>query len=173
MLGYQLSDQILALAGSYEAVAKIVLKALTVLLVLHPVVCALSWIGMFTSLWIASHSMLILSLIITIINALLSTLVFGIDLAVVIVARSEVAKLVQYNFTVGFGNAVWIALVATFITWIGVILLSIPVCGCCGVGRKYHAWEKSQVEKMEMKKRQRQAIPQTDHRLAEFILGSY
>ena len=153
MPGYRLSDQILSLTGDYEAITKIIVKTLTVLLVLHPIVCALSWTGMVTSLWIASHSMHILSLIVLIINALLSTLVFGIDLAIVIVARNEASKLVEYNFTVGFGNAVWMALVATFMTWIGVILLSIPVCGCCGVGRRYHEWERYQVEKMEMNKK--------------------
>lgn len=126
------------------------LKALTVLLVLHPVVAGLSMLGMFTSLWIASHPMLIFSLIVTIINVILSTVVLAVDIALVVVAKNEVSQLTQYNLTVSFGNAVWIVLVGAIMSWVGLILLSVPVCGCCGVGRKYYAWEQRQVEKAEL-----------------------
>ena len=110
-LGYNISDSILVLTGNLVLV-KDALKALTYLLVLHPVVAGLSFIGMFTSLWMHSHSTLIISLIITITNAILSATVFAADLAIVLVARYEVSKLTQFNFTITFGNAIWIILVA-------------------------------------------------------------
>lgn len=149
MLGYTLSEQILSLAGNYEPVAKVVLKALTVLLIFHPIVAALSMIGMFASLWIASHSMLIFSLIVTILNAILSAFVLAVDIALVAVAKNEVSQLTEYNLSISFGNGVWMVLVGVIMSWLGMILLSVPVCGCCGVGRKYYAWEKLQVEKAE------------------------
>ena len=147
-LGYSISDQILAMTG-YEAIAKVALTALTTLLVLHPVVVGLSFIGMISSLWLASRPMHIFSLIITILNTMLSTVVFAVDLAINIIARSESVLATQYSLSFGWGNGVWLALVGVIFSWLGMIFLSIPVCGCCGLGMRYYNWEATQARKAE------------------------
>jgi len=150
-LGYSISDQILAMTG-YETIAKVALTALTTLLVLHPVVAGLSFIGMISSLWLASRPMHIFSLIITILNTILSTVVFAADLAINIVARNESALITQYSISFGWGNGVWMALVGVIFSWLSMILLSIPVCGCCGLGMRYYNWEAIQARRAEKRK---------------------
>ena len=125
----------------YEQLAQAVLEGLTVLLILHPIVAGLSLIGAVTSLYIETHGMHIISLIVTIVNTFLSTLVFTADLAINIVARDKVPSLTGANLVVEWGNGVWLVLVGVVLSWLGIILLSIPVCGCCGMKDTYHAWE--------------------------------
>lgn len=139
-VGYKIPDSVLQVTG-YEQLAQIVLKGVTVLLILHPIVAGLSLIGAATSLYLESHAMHIISLIVTIINTFLSSIVFAADLAVNIVARNKVPALAGANLQVEWGNGVWLVLVGVALSWLGVILLSIPVCGCCGVKDKYHAWQ--------------------------------
>ena len=155
--GYKIPDSFLRITG-YPQLAKIVLEGLTVLLVLHPVVAGLSFVGAFTSLFLDTHAMLIISLIFTIINTILSSVVVAADLAIVIIARSRVPGLTGGNFDIEWGNAVWLALVGVILSWVGMVLLSVPVCGCCGVSDMYHAWETEQFKKRnpdlsEMKER--------------------
>ena len=138
--GYKIPDSVLQVTG-YPALAKIVLEGLTVLLVLHPVVAALSFVGAATSLFLDSRPMHIISLIITIINTILSSVVLAADLAIVIIAKDRVPGLTGGNFSIEWGNAVWLVLVGVVLSWLGMILLSIPVCGCCGVSNMYNAWE--------------------------------
>jgi hypothetical protein len=147
-----LSEPILAGTG-YEGLAKVVLQALTVVLVLHPVVAGLSFVGMISSFWLASHGVHIFSLIITIANTILSSVVFAIDLAINIVARNEATTLTQFTLSFTWGNGVWMSLVGVILSWIGMILLSIPVCGCCGVKDVYLAWETVQAEKTNNKRK--------------------
>ena len=139
-LGYQIPDSILQITG-YPELAKAVLQVLTTLLVLHPVAAALSFVGAGTSLFLESRAMHIISLIFTIINTFLSSIVFAADLAINIIARDRVPGLTGGSFDVEWGNGMWMVLVGVVLSWLGVILLSIPVCGCCGVSNMYHAWE--------------------------------
>jgi hypothetical protein len=139
-VGYRIPDSILEITG-YPELAKAVLKGLTALLILHPIVAVLSFIGAATSLFLDTHAMLILSLVFTIINSFLSSIVVAADVAIVVVARSRVPGLTGGSFDIEWGNALWLALVGVVLSWLGVILLSIPVCGCCGVSDMYHAWE--------------------------------
>ena len=139
-MGYKIPDSILEITG-YPELAKAVLEGLTVLFVFHPVVAALSFAGAATSLFLSSHAMLITSLIFTIINTFLSSIVLAVDIAIVIIAKTRVPGLTGGNFDIEWGNGVWLVLVGVALSWLGMILLSIPVCGCCGVREKYHAWE--------------------------------
>ncbi|KZT21052.1 hypothetical protein NEOLEDRAFT_1181981 [Neolentinus lepideus HHB14362 ss-1] len=137
-LGYRidntttLGQDILLLTG-YPQIVDAILESLTVILVLHPVAAGLSFIVAFTSLFLESHAVSTLSLVIAIITALLGSLVFAIDLALVIVAMNEVKNITIGTFTITFGNAVWMVLVGMVLTWAGVIALSARVCYCCGV----------------------------------------
>lgn len=152
-LGYRvdnsttLGQDILLLTG-YPQLVDAITETLTVILVLHPVTCGLSFIVAFTSLFLESHAMSTLSLIIAIVTALLSSLVFAIDLALVIVAMNEVKNINLGTFTISFGNAVWMVLAGMVLTWAGVIALSARVCYCCGVrpggesGQFFRKWNR-------------------------------
>jgi len=139
-VGYKIPQTILDITG-YAQLANIVLHALTVLLILHPVVAALSLIGASTSLFLDSHAMHIISLIFTVFNSFLSSVVLAADLAITIVAKARVPGLAGGGLEVEWGNATWMVLVGVVLSWLGVILLSIPVCGCFGVRERYNSWE--------------------------------
>ncbi|KAK7691753.1 hypothetical protein QCA50_005154 [Cerrena zonata] len=137
-LGYDIPEDLLALTGHPE-LANSVLKGLTVLLVLHPVCAGLAFLGMFTSLFLASHCMSILSLLITVVTAIVSSVVLAADLALTIVARDRVSNLTSGIVTVGWGNGVWMVVAGVACTWFSVILLSAVACRCCGY-RKYYRY---------------------------------
>jgi hypothetical protein len=139
-VGYKIPASVLQVTG-YQQLAQVALEGLTVLLILHPVVAGLSLIGAVTSLYIENHAMHIISLIVTIINSILSSVVFAADLAINVVARDKVPALTGANLEVEWGNGVWLVLVGVALSWLGVILLSIPICSCCGMTDTYHAWE--------------------------------
>ncbi|KAJ3848890.1 hypothetical protein EV368DRAFT_67894 [Lentinula lateritia] len=79
--------------------------------------------------------MTILSLVLTVITAILSSVVFAVDAVVAEVAKSKIPALTSGDLTVGVGNAVWMVLGALIASWLGVILLSARACFCCGVRR--------------------------------------
>jgi hypothetical protein len=112
-------------------VVGILLHALVVLLVLHPIAAGLSLITFVNSLFLGHHAVSIVALIWSLITALVSTIVFAVDLALVIVARNNVKVIKVANFEVTWGNGVWMVLTATIFTWVGVILLSARACYCC------------------------------------------
>jgi hypothetical protein len=85
-------------------------------------------------------------------NALLSTVVFAADLALVLVAKNGTASLTQFSISITWGPVVWMTLTAVILSWIGMILLSIPVCGCCGIGDTYAEWEAVQHANRQAKK---------------------
>jgi hypothetical protein len=135
-LGYEVPASLLSLIGIYSPLVTIVLKGLLILLILHPIIAGLSLLSFVFSLFLGSHPFSIFALVVTIISALLSSLVFATDLALVVVARSKVSQLQGLNFRVGFGNGIWMMLVGVSLTWLAVILLSARACYCCGVRRK-------------------------------------
>ncbi|KAI0067664.1 hypothetical protein BV25DRAFT_847757 [Artomyces pyxidatus] len=139
-LGYTISPDVISLLTSDTTDVEIVLKALTVLLVLHPVASGLS---LLTVLPIALTCCVfhpapwIISLILCIITAIISSLVLAVDLALVIVARDRLKDLTVAHLTADWGNGVWMVVVAVALTWSCVVLVSARVCRCCGYGRKY------------------------------------
>lgn len=140
-VGYKIPESVLAVTG-YQQLAQAVLKGVTAFLILHAIVAILSFIGAVTSLFLESHAMHIISLIFTIVNTFLSSIVFAADLAINIIAKDRVPGLTGANLRVDWGNAVWLALVGVVLSWLGVILLSIPICQCCGMSDTYHRWER-------------------------------
>ena len=134
-LGYTIPSDLIALTGLNPSIVDILLKALVVLLVLHPVAASLSFITFVNSLFLGSHTISIFALIFSVITSLVSTAVFGIDLALVLVAKSNVKAITVAHLEVAWGNAVWMVLTATILTWAAVFLLSARVCYCCGVRR--------------------------------------
>jgi len=68
-----------------------------------------------------------------VVAGLLGTVVFGIDLAIVIIAKNEIKNTGFLEFDVQFGNGVWMMLVSVISIWVAVVLLSARACYCCGV----------------------------------------
>jgi hypothetical protein len=132
-LGYDIPVTVTNLAGVSPALVQAIEKGLLVILVLHPIAGALSFLGFIWSLFLESHPASIFTLIIAIITAIVASVVFAIDLALVIVARNELSNLPNFYLAVDWGNAVWMVLVAVVMTWLAVISLSARACYCCGV----------------------------------------
>ncbi|KAJ7095909.1 hypothetical protein B0H15DRAFT_78171 [Mycena belliarum] len=132
-LGYAVPDDIIALTGLSTSLVQFVLKGLLVVLVLHPVAAGLSLLTVASSLFLASHKLSILALALSILTALVSTAVFAVDLALVIIAKSQVAKITAVQFAIQWGNAPWMSLAAVILTWLAVIALSARACYCFGV----------------------------------------
>jgi len=135
-LGYTIPEVILNLTG-YPSLVEGVVEGLTVLLVLHPVCAALAFVTMFTSLFLESHAASVISLIVSIITIILGCLVFAADLALVIIGRIKIPALTAFEYAVNWGPAVWMILAAVICLWTGMVLLSVVVCQCCGVGKEF------------------------------------
>jgi len=96
---------------------------LSIVLVLHPVACALTFIALIFTLWSAYRPQAgrISSAIATgsgILAAVITTLVFIIDCVFTAIARTRIHKATEGKAFVKFGNAEWIVLVAAIILWI-------------------------------------------------------
>ncbi|KAJ7593748.1 hypothetical protein C8J56DRAFT_1160531 [Mycena floridula] len=137
MLGYPVPDTIPSLIGLSTSVVSVILSGVLVFLVLHLVAAGFSFVSFMTSLFLASHGLAILCLVLSIISALLTTVMFALDMALVITAKDQIPPLTD-GFGVGFGNGVWMILVAMICTWTAVVLLSARLCYCCGVRRHHH-----------------------------------
>lgn len=111
-------------------------KALLILLSLHLVAAGLSTIILFLSLFLHSHVVAIIGLIIAIVTGIVGSVVFAGDVALVIVVRSNIDSLSSgAEFSVQFGNGVWMVLTAVILTWMAVVVLSVRACYCYGVRR--------------------------------------
>ena len=135
-IGYTIPDEILVLTGFPELVEGLA-DGVTALLVLHLVSAGFAFIGAFTSLFLESRAMCITSLIITVLNIIIALIVFAADLALAIIGRQRVGPLTDFNYTANWGPAVWMVLAAVILSFVGMVLMSVVVCGCCGVGRKH------------------------------------
>ena len=90
----------------------------------------------------------VFSLVITIISAILSTVVFGIDVAIVNAARIGVKEYLgeSTNISILYGREVWMSLVAVILLWIAVVSHSLVSCYCCGRVR----WNDEECNDQEM-----------------------
>jgi len=137
-LGYKIDPTFIAGVTNQPELANLILKALTVLLVLHPIAAGLAFltaVPVIASCCVFHRAQWIISLILSIATAIISTIVFAADLALTIVARHKLKEQNTVNVTLSFGNGVWIVLVSMLFTWVALVLLSARVCGCFGIGR--------------------------------------
>jgi len=137
-LGYTVDDAVLQLTGQ-AGLAKIALKALMGILVIHPVACGLAFISLIASLvttWNPVRSLNVISLVAVILAAVSTTIVFVIDVILIPIARAKVEDATKGSLTVSFGNAAWMTLAAAVVLWFGVIGASAIACGCCGCGKR-------------------------------------
>lgn len=132
-LGYTVPEEIRALIGIPASAINAAETTLRVVLVLHPVAAGLAFVTFLSALFLASHAVSIVTLFLAIVTGLLSTIVFAIDLALVLVVKAGIKKAQGLSFTVQFGDGVWMVLAAVISTWIAVGFLSARACYCCGV----------------------------------------
>ncbi len=132
-MGYKVPQSITDILGISQEIVQVIQQVLLGVLVLHPITAGFATVSFITSLFLASHIFSIFSLVLTIITAILSTILFAIDLALVIVAQSRVKTLQGIHLEVLFGNGVWLILVSVILTWTAVITLSARACFCMGV----------------------------------------
>ena len=137
-LGYTIDPQTIAVITNETDLADVILKGLTILLVLHPVAAGLALLTLLpvTASCLVYHKLpWIISLVLSVPTAIVSSIVFAADLALVIVARDKIKGYSALNISINFGNGVWMVLVSTLFTWIAMVLLSARVCRCFGFAR--------------------------------------
>ena len=135
-LGYTIPTSLLSAVGLSTDLANVAETGLLLILSLHLVAAALSTIIFVLSLFLHSHTVAILTLIVAIVAAIVGSVVFAADVALVIVVKDNIDLLFSgANFSVQFGNGVWMILVAMVLTWVAVVVLSARACYCCGVRR--------------------------------------
>lgn len=108
--------------------------------VLHPIAGFLALLCFIAALAQAlrpmiPHAIPICTLLISIIPAVATTVVFVIDIVLVVVARAKVEEATNNGLTVNWGNAVWMTAGSIVAMWLSVIGLSAVACGCFGYGR--------------------------------------
>jgi len=134
-LGFTVSPELeQALSAVNEAqLVSTIQKALSVVLILHPIACAITFLALlFSILAILLRKTRLWDLLATgtgIVAAVLSSIVFIIDIVFCAIAKSKLHTKTQGIATVNWGNAVWLTLVAAILTWIAI------VGACCGVIR--------------------------------------
>jgi hypothetical protein len=116
-------------------------------LVIHPIACGLTFLTIVPSLIRAvrmttPHFVAIMTLVVAIFPAILSSIVFVLDIVVVVIARSKVYEKTGGALGVYWGPAVWMTGTAAVCLWIAVIGLSAVACGCFGCGWRERWTEK-------------------------------
>ena len=122
-LGYTIPTSLLSLVGLSSKLSDVAETTLLTLLVLHLVCAVLSAVN-FIFLFFRSRPVTIATLGIATIVAILSTIVFAVDVALVIRVKSNINSLFPgADFAVNFGHGVWMILAAMILTWIVVVVL--------------------------------------------------
>ncbi|KAJ7109276.1 actin cortical patch SUR7/pH-response regulator pali [Mycena epipterygia] len=141
-LGYTF-DANVANALHISGFENLISKTLTGVLVLHPLVAALTFVTLLISLFMlrrgpngTSRLPSLLALIIGLATAVLTTVTFLIDVILVAVVRKHVHSDTDGILTLNWGNAVWLTLTATILLWIA----NVGSCaGVCGGNRRRNA----------------------------------
>ncbi|CAG7850786.1 SubName: Full=Uncharacterized protein {ECO:0000313/EMBL:CCA73442.1} [Serendipita indica DSM 11827] len=152
-VGYTVDPAIISTLGLSPYLYDIITQVLVSFLVIHPVVATLTLLSLFPTFFPFSRFAQILSLILNIISAVLSTLVVAVDFAIVMIARNKLQALfpeastissLGMRFSLSFGNTVWMSVVAVVALWAAVIAGSIIVCSCIG----YIEWDDVDAEQL-------------------------
>jgi len=124
----------LAVVTGQQDLVKIAFTTLTYILIIHPIVAALTLMALAPSLFVRHKWARIFSLVMIIISAILSTVVFGIDFTIVTVAMAGVRQYLGETSEVAvfYGREVWMSLAAVILLWVAVVADSAVSCFCCG-----------------------------------------
>jgi len=137
-LGYSIDPVILQLVQNNQ-IANILIDSLTYVLVLHPIACGLTLLVSIPAIIrlfnprIIPGFVTVCTLVMCIIPALVTTVIFVIDIVLVVVARSRIYTATGGSLSVLWGPAVWMTCAATACLWVGLVGLSAFACGCCGL----------------------------------------
>jgi len=136
MLGYTF-DNAVSDELHVTRLENVISKTTTAALVLHPIAAGLTFLALLTSLFIfrrgsngTSRLPSLLTLIIGLFAALLSTIVFLIDVIFVAVIRSKVHNSTDGTLNLTWGNGVWMALGATIALWLSMVGACAGICAC-------------------------------------------
>ncbi|KAJ7710011.1 actin cortical patch SUR7/pH-response regulator pali [Mycena rosella] len=138
-LGYSF-DSTVATALHVDKFENLISKSLTAALALHPLVVALTFVTLLISLFMlrrgsngTSRLPSLLALIMGVLTASLTTIVFIIDVALVALVRKHVHNDTDGVLTLNWGNAVWLTLTAAILLWIANVG---SIAGCLGGNRR-------------------------------------
>ncbi|KAI0082731.1 pali-domain-containing protein [Panus rudis PR-1116 ss-1] len=122
-LGYTI-DSTVANALHAQNIENTISRATTAALVLHPIACALTFVALLTALGMVrrrtgnvSSLASILTFLVGFVAALLTTIVFLIDVIAVAVVRHRIRDDTDGSLNLNWGNAVWMTLGATVALW--------------------------------------------------------
>ncbi|KAL1746637.1 hypothetical protein HDZ31DRAFT_81026 [Schizophyllum fasciatum] len=132
-LGYEVPTPLSDALGISTSLTEIVLRGLLVVLVLHPITCAFTFLALICALFLASHALSVLALVLSVFGALVGTTSFAFDIAIAANVKVQLDDLTEVNAAAYYGSAVWMVLVSIILTWAAVVLLSARACYCLGV----------------------------------------
>ncbi|KAF8577261.1 hypothetical protein K439DRAFT_1622244 [Ramaria rubella] len=110
-------------------------KTLTSVLALHPVTCALTFLALLTALhaaWRPSRRGYFFTLILAGLAALIGTIVFFVDIAVVALSEKHLKSATDSILDITWGNAVWMSLGTIIGLWAACVGASFAICACGG-----------------------------------------
>ncbi|KAI0797689.1 actin cortical patch SUR7/pH-response regulator pali [Abortiporus biennis] len=132
-LGYNFDSNV-ATALHVNGLQNVISRTLTAALVLNPIACSLTFLALLSSLFIlrrhgagVSRLASLFTLGIGLVAALLTTIVFLIDVIFVAIVRHRIKNATDGDLIFDWGNAVWMTLGATIALW-GAL-----VGACCGL----------------------------------------
>ncbi|KAG8978465.1 hypothetical protein FRC05_010710 [Tulasnella sp. 425] len=141
-LGYTIDPTVQKLLSAVNAddLVDVINKALTFVLVLHPIACAFTFIALLLALLAAFRANVsksrfpsIAASAFGVFAALLTTIVFIVDVVFVSIVKSKLKNHTDGAATANYGAAVWLVLVAALLLWVASVL------ACCGVFRTRRA----------------------------------
>jgi len=119
-------------------------STLTAVLVLHPVTCALTFLALLAAIHAAvrpSRRGSLLTMIVAGLAALIGTIVFFIDVAVVAMSEKDLKKATDDILDITWGNAVWLALGAIIGLWAACVGSCFAICACGGRFSRRRQWD--------------------------------
>ncbi|KAJ1309837.1 hypothetical protein OPQ81_006602 [Rhizoctonia solani] len=140
-LGYDVDSQLLQLLG-LDNLGDIFSRGLTFILVLHPIACGLAFLALVFALMLLFRPARLASamaLIFSVLAAIVATVAFAIDIAVISIAKNKVSNATDGNLKVTYGAVPWMTLGAMIALW------AATVGACCGIfvgGRRRREAEK-------------------------------
>lgn len=142
-LGYSF-DNTISDALHVSGLEDIISRTLSAALVLHLVACILTFIALVVSLSILrrrnsgtpSRISSILTLGFASLAAIISSIVFLIDVTFIATVHNKVKKDTDNDLELNWGNAVWMVLGATIVLWISIVG---ACCGICAIRRSTKA----------------------------------
>lgn len=121
-------------------IANILVGSLTYVLIVHPIACFLTLLTAIPSIVRIFHPTFpiyveVCTLLLCIVPALVTTVIFVVDIVLVIIAQQRIDDATGGTLVLHWGPAAWMTGVAALCLWLGIIGLSAQACGCCGLWR--------------------------------------